>query len=558
MLKKFKVRCYHYNSEGQPLRGGCFKGDSCRFPHPNDPEWEEASIPQSLTSKYASYRSHRPSSRSRSPRPSNRPHPHPHPRPRSPSPSPSRHRPASASTARMDSRAGASDGYRGSRSSVTSNSPAPPRHPPAFAAPPPLPPPPLPVPPSLPAAFSAPDAGAARKPSTREEMKVMWDRVLPIMADCVEARKVHQDALRNLQDFEKMLQTPRYTVLVKPEDKARVDHRLADLKAVCEEKARGVTTALNLLKETNWWPVGPNQDEGAAEKYRELIQYAGQLNITASDMYQAYMKKSLAAPASDLVPEPAVNIDPRDSTSRPLKRRRVSDAAEEPPALDPADVIELEKLQDTVAGLDDRISNIHSDLIALQNQNEEDIEDIIDKKLESLSLEPRGHPDSSELEQVDLRVKKNTQYLDELSKEVVVLMSDSAELQAQTERLKQEEDADRAEIEAMRVQFQAYEDASKKDRDAMEALSAALEAYRDQPPAPASVPLDFLIQSIDDPIRDAVRSVVRPMVEEMGQDLQQKMLSQDKQLYTEIWGKIALTLKVVDAVSKVTSPGPVS
>jgi hypothetical protein len=110
----------------------------------------------------------------------------------------------------------------------------------------------------------------------------------------------------------------------------------------------------------------------------------------------------------------------------------------------------------------------------------------------------------------------------------------------------------------MKQQLQDYENASNQDRATMEALSAALAAYRDQPPPATSVPLDFILTTIDGPIRDSVQSLVRPMVEGMVKDIEEKLQDQDGQLYGELWEKIALTLKVVDAVSKVTPPRPAS
>ncbi|KAJ7109387.1 hypothetical protein C8R44DRAFT_802387 [Mycena epipterygia] len=561
-------RCFHFDLKGRPIGKGCINGFRCYFAHPEDPEWDE--LPPGLqrtpgsAGKYHSYQRSRSKSphRERAPRPRSRSRSLHRPRARSRSSSPSRHQRASASDSRMDSRAGPSDPYRGSRSSVAST-PAPPYSAfssASFAAPPPiLPPPLLPAPPALPAAFITSEAAVAPKqPATSEEMKVMWEKVLPLMANCVEARKEHQDSQRNLQDFERMLQTPRYTVLITPADQQRVDRQLAELKALREEKGREVTAALHALKETNWWPVGPNQDEGAADKYRDLVQYALQLNSTAAEMYKEYVKKAHHAPAAP-APLLAVQIPAPESSSRPLKRRRLSSAA---PALDPADAADLDTLRDKLEMLEDRIENIHNDVLTLETQNEEDIVARIESKLESFSLEPydRAGPNSAglELEQVDQRVKKATHEAGLLAQEVVNLMEESAALRSQTEALTKEREKDLEEMEQMQKAFQEYEEASTRDRAAMEALSTALKAYRDQPPAPASVPLDFLLTTIDEPVRDTVRAAVQPIVNNMTKELEETILKQDRETYGHLWGKIALTLKVVDAVSKVTPERTVS
>ncbi|KAJ6496688.1 hypothetical protein C8R47DRAFT_1115165 [Mycena vitilis] len=450
------------------------------------------------------------------------------------------------------------DEYRGSRpsASVASSSPAPPKQqhpqPPLFstAAPPPA----LPVPPSLPAVFTAPNV--APKPRAQEEMKVMWDKVLPLMADCVEARKAHQDSQKDFVDFERMLTTPRYTALLTDADKERAAQRLAGLKATRDDKGRGVTTALNALKDTQWWPVGSNQDEGAAEKYRDLIQYAAQLNTTASEMFQTYVTKTLDAAKSVAPPETATDVPSHDSSSRPLKRRRVSNAADDAPALDPADVAELEQMQERLTTLDARVANLHNDLVSMADQNTEDIAAQIDAKLESLSILPNDHPSapsSLELQRVELSVTKTNEDVNDLGQEVALLISDFENIRTQSDILEKERQKQREELAAMQLQFNALEESSKKDSDTIHALGQALESLtRARPPSPPSLPLEFVLQVIDEPVRDVVQSVVRPMVDDLAKDLKAKIAKQDADTYGQLWGKIALTLKVVEAVSKVT------
>ncbi|KAJ7097917.1 hypothetical protein B0H15DRAFT_823278 [Mycena belliarum] len=525
MASKRSKRCFYFNDQGELyIRDReCPNGRSCGFAHPRDPEWPSAQSSTGHYNRVPSSPSKFPSRRYRSRSPL--------PRSRSP------HRPRSRSPARhtyvpMDPR----------RSSVASHSQA-------------IPPPPLvPAPPSLPAAFTTPGAAAAPKPATRNEIKVMWDTVLPIMADCVEARKAHQDALGDLANFERMLQSSRYTDLLTPEDKARVEPQLAALKAACEDKARAVTAALNVLKETNWWPVGPSTDTGAAEKYRELIQYALQLNTTATDMYQAYVTKtaSRAATTSD-----KATPDTHESASdaRPLKRRRISDATDPVALLDPADGAELEALRDKVVLLEERVAGIHNDLLALGTQSEDDIIRVVDERMEQMALtSAENGSTASDLARVDQRVAKVNKDLDDLGKEVALLMAESAEISQQTEMLRAEKDQDLAELAALKQQFQVYEEESRRDRDAVEALGVALSAYHSRPQPPASLPMDFILAAIDEPVRDAVQSVVRPIVDGMTAELQDTVRAQDSRLYGELWGKIALTLKVVDAVNNVV-PG---
>ncbi|KAJ7940627.1 hypothetical protein B0H13DRAFT_1939012 [Mycena leptocephala] len=562
---KYPTRCFHFDGDGHRLTQG-YHSSGCKFAHPDDPEWVTARPPPPRTPSKYPIRNR--DSRSRSPRR----------RSRSPVPSSysSRHRRNSTSDPRMDSRPGPSR-PTGSRApgSVTSHSPAPSRQlaspfppplPVSHALPPPPPPPSLPFPPSLPPAFTASDT--APKPASPEEMKVMWEKVLPLMATCVEARKVHQDSQKDLHDFERMLQTPRYTTLLTDADKERVAQKLVELKAARDQKGKEVTNALSALKDTNWWPVGPNQDEGAAEKYRDLIQYALQLDKTASEMYQAYVTKTLNAPApvsaSGAVPQTAVDVSPHDS-ARPLKRRRVSNAADDAaPSLDPADVAELEKMRERLESLDERVAEIQNDLMSLETQNADDIFAQIDARLEGFSLEPRDHadgPSSSELKRVEESVKKTNKDIDDLGLEIALLISETEKIRTQSELLDKEREKQNADFAAMKLQFQALEESSKNDQETIFTLTMALEALTKR--APPSLPLEFIVRAIDEPIRDAVQSAVRPMVDNLAKDLDEKIVKQDAETYGHLWGKIALTLKLVEAVHKVTptpamSPAAVS
>ncbi|KAJ6547574.1 hypothetical protein B0H19DRAFT_1166399 [Mycena capillaripes] len=562
-MRKFSTRCFHFEDDGRPIDPSSHHHQAnsiCKFSHPNDEEWLSASPARrrfhpNPPSKYPSFSRRDHDSRSRSP--------HRSVRGRSRSRSPiSRHRRSDTSESGMDPRR---DGYRRASGSIASNSPAPSRQPkqPSFYAPPPPtsaapppPPPALPIPPSLPAIFTASDV--APKPSTQEVMKVMWDKLLPLMADCVEARKVHQDSQKELQGFERMLQTPRYTTLVTDAEKELVSQRLAELKAARDEKGKELTAALNALKDTQWWPVGPNQDESAAEKYRELIQYAVQLNNTASEMYQAYVTKSLNAPASGAAPETPANVAPQESSSRPLKRRRVSNAADDTPAIDVAEVAEIEQKLMT---MEERIGELQNDLFSFETQNEEDILAQIDAKLESFSFDPPDHPggpSSSELQRVEQNVQKTNKDLDDLGQVVASLITESNSIRTQDELLDKEKQKHLEELTAMQLKFRALEESSRTDQETFSALNAAFKALAaQQPPSPPSLPLEFILRAIDEPIRDAVQSAVRPMVEDLEKDLKEKMAKQDAETYGQLWGKLALTLKVVEEINKVTpAPSP--
>ncbi|KAJ7632631.1 hypothetical protein FB45DRAFT_510414 [Roridomyces roridus] len=187
-----------------------------------------------------------------------------------------------------------------------------------------LPPPPpslLPPPPALPSTFSsASQSSPAPRLSTRSELKVNWEKILPLIADCVQARKAHQEALDDKIEFGKILGSEYYRKLSET-DAAKINEEHERLDEIGKEKGKIVVAKIKSLGETDWWPVGPN--EGSADDYRNMVEYAKELAETAKSMHEQYLKN-----ANDLTLP--VEPDPR-----PLKRRRLSDAAV--PPMQPAD-----------------------------------------------------------------------------------------------------------------------------------------------------------------------------------------------------------------------------
>ncbi|KAF8212226.1 hypothetical protein K438DRAFT_1233013 [Mycena galopus ATCC 62051] len=561
--KKYNTRCFHYRDDGSRKSKG-FHSNTCRFAHPDDPEWLTASVPvqryhsPAPKERYSSnsYPRHR-DSRSKSPRR------------RDPESSSSRrrsrsfsresrdrertssHRPPSADP-RMDPRRPLPSVR------VPSSSPAPPKQPATFAPPPP-PPPIIPVPPSLPARFTASDT--VPKPAPQEEMKVMWEKVLPLLANCVEAQKAYQDAQSELTKYERLLKTDRYMRLCGDAERARAQQERARLATVRDDMDKVVRNSLHALKDTAWWPVGPNQDDNAAEKYRELLGYALELNKVANGMYQAYVNKLSNAPAS-ASSVTAVHAPPPQSGSdpRPPKRRRVSDAADGAPPLDAADVAEIGKIREHVEKLADQVYDVQNELQELQNQNTEDIVAQIDAKFEAFALDVEDNPSgasAAELQRVDATINKAAQDMSGLGTEIVTQMTTSTALRTQTDELKAEMAQQGAQFAAMQAQLHAFQEASERDRHTIDALTVACDKLMQQPaPSPPSLPLDFILAAIDEPIRDTVQAIVRPMVEDLDRELREKIAKQDAETYGHLWAKIALTLKVVDAVHKVTPAEP--
>jgi len=255
------------------------------------------------------------------------------------------------------------------------------------------------------------------------------------------------------------------------------------------------------------------------------------------EMHQLYKKVH-----STMTSDSTADI-PQDANTRPLKRRRISNVVDDPPLSDPADVAELCQMQDRLDLFESRICDLEDQITRL---NQADPLEPNDADPPSTSINPALKQVTDGIEKIDADIIK-------MNDELVPLIAKSDDLRVQTEALEKAREKDADEIAAMQQRLGAYEEASRKDEESMKALSRAFELLQQQRPSPPpSLPLDFILSEIDEPIRNQVRSVVRPMVEKMEQDVAEQIDKQDEKTYGQLWGKIALTLRVVDVVSKVT------
>jgi regulator of replication initiation timing len=244
--------------------------------------------------------------------------------------------------------------------------------------------------------------------------------------------------------YERICKAPRYTTLCTDAERARVAQELASLTAARDEKSKALSRSVHALRDVAWWPVGPNQDEEAAAKYRELIQYVLQLNNAASELHQAYIKGAAQV-------APAAAPPPPDPNARPLKRRRVSDEADDAQALSAADLAEMEQLRERLEELDERVGDLKNDLNVLETSDKDTIIAEIDARMEAFALETRssgGGASSAELQTVEATVKTTNDHINALAPEV-------ANMLVEGQRCREENDALKREIEKQSAQFTA-------------------------------------------------------------------------------------------------------
>lgn len=89
------------------------------------------------------------------------------------------------------------------------------------------------------------------------------------------------------------------------------------------------------------------------------------------------------------------------------------------------------------------------------------------------------------------------------------------------------------------------------DKKAAETLGAALTAHlANPPPSPTSIPQEYILQILDEPIQDAVRAHIKQLINRLRADIRDMMQTKNDELYGVLWGRLTLTLKMVDAIAR--------
>ena len=94
----------------------------------------------------------------------------------------------------------------------------------------------------------------------------------------------------------------------------------------------------------------------------------------------------------------------------------------------------------------------------------------------------------------------------------------------------------------------------------IQTLEKALNAYISQPPSPPATPLnlppfDYIFQSLEEPMVQSIRSQLVHVVEELRNDVENMVRTQNAELYTTLWDKITVTLKVLDMIQSRINQG---
>ncbi|KAG6900887.1 hypothetical protein C0993_010006 [Termitomyces sp. T159_Od127] len=328
--------------------------------------------------------------------------------------------------------------------------------------------------------------------------------------------------------------------------KARINDDLAQLERQRDEiKKRREDDIAQLIKADSW-PATPLTDSENKEldKYHEIRKNVAQLHEQVESI-NAILTKLREGTDSD---SNAMDVDSQEGpSSRPLKRRR-GDDSDPVPENEPGPTKEqLEEMKGRIAELEGTFSSFSNDLVA----RDEEIQQRIEAEVES-QLDKASSKENDVYEAVSADVKQT-------GEEIGTMVSELAQLMLQADDQKKELEAVRARIATSQAQFKEMqnkfhklEEERQKDQKTIAALEEAVKTYTEDPPQPAVPGLthDQIIHLMDEPLLDIVRAHIQPLLEQLRNKVQEMLNTQNSEMYKALWGKLSLTLRMVETISK--------
>ncbi|ESK96984.1 hypothetical protein Moror_6562 [Moniliophthora roreri MCA 2997] len=450
-------------------------------------------------------------------------------------------------------------------------------------------PPPLPAPPALPPPISA--AAARNTPSlvpplgpepSREERYKLWDT----RTKKVAKHSAHKTELKRVEQQINELQA--LTNFFTPSTPTDIYKKLQSLRARRDKEKAAMEAALKDLVESNSWPMGDpakSSKEIEAERkkeecIRELLRLTESLNLSIAKVDE--LVRSHGVQEQTTGKEDRMDVDDKQEgpSSRPLKRRRLSNDAVEPmgssaPALGPSmeDILTMEK---TIHELEDKMQTLENDLAIQSHDFQQEIHSILDPNSEEyayLDDLPTPVPATDDMEaQVPspapgdgkiVRMRSMQRTIDQMDADIRELGDAAADIinkqSVQDEAIRKVEAENQsfaAELVALQDRLQALESKRETDTQQIRTMEAALSAYKESvlnsppaSPAPTVPSFDHVFPLIEEKVIDAMQEAVRERGAAIRTQLEEKQRTNDAKLFNSIWDPLMTTARLIQVVA---------
>ncbi|KAI0362348.1 hypothetical protein OH77DRAFT_1515607 [Trametes cingulata] len=420
------------------------------------------------------------------------------------------------------------------------------------------------------------DPPPPRKELTPEEKRRLWLDRIKLLSVAVQARSEHIRLQEDLQKYERLTKSAHYESLP-DEEKAALQKLIAAATSRSQEKQQELNRLAGQLIPEDFWPFAQRAQQAADPGFQMMTEalaivkkdveelhgsLAGVQAILPSSAAAVGSAANTAATASAPAPAPAPKPEPGeitgDATARPKKRRRLStDGGAHIAALSSA---ELEKMQDRLAVLTHRISDLQNDLLQYDSKVADEVEAQLDYRMAGLRLGVGGEAETLADPEAQKRVEK-------LSQDIAVAQSRTAEAEAELAKLEsygksrdeknasmqQENDTLRKQIEELQANHAEMTKMVDAQRSEIGALNAAVTAYLARPPNPPLPPgpltADAIIEAIRPRLLVAARDDLIPILEEVRAHVQKQLQDQSSQVSTELVSQMGPVVRSVEWIS---------
>jgi len=229
---------------------------------------------------------------------------------------------------------------------------------------------------------------------------------------------------------------------------------------------------------------------------------------------------------------------------------------------------ELEEFLERLARMEGQISTLDNDINQYAREAKEEFEQLVDTKLDEFQTareeaeKQRLAEEQQHLQDLEQDITLTGEQVGELASEIGNLIMRVGKLEVDVKVLRKGREESFEKVLEVERRLQEYISTRDANVHVIQTFEKALHAYTSQPPSPPATPLslppsDYIFQSLEEPMVQSFRSHLVPAIEDLRKDVENMVHSQNAELYSTLWNKIAITLKVLEMIQSKINQGDI-
>ncbi|OJT07858.1 hypothetical protein TRAPUB_1260 [Trametes pubescens] len=405
---------------------------------------------------------------------------------------------------------------------------------------------------------------------TEEEKRKLWLKRIDLLSKTVQSRSEHLRLHEDMKKYERLTKSAQYESMP-VEDKVALQKLLESATSRFQEKQHQLNRLAGELIPEDFWPHAQRAQHAADPGYQKIIETLAGLRGEVERLHGALASVQASQPSTAVTAgpsaptaatAPASNPEPgeisNDAPSRPKKRRRLStDASVRVPDLSAG---EAEQMQDQLAELTHRISELRNDFLQYDSKIADEVEAELDYRLAGLKLGVGGEEDKSadpELQEKLQTLLDRTRSVDEKSTEALAdlttIKSEGQKVEEERAILQTKNDAITKSIEETLAKFAEMSQTLAAHRTEIHALSQAITAIGAQgshpPLPPAPLTAEEIVEAIRPQLLNATRDDLNAILEDVRAHIQKELQEQSKSVSGDLMTQMGPVVRSVEWIS---------